>query len=188
MPYFRNWQTNANFKNMYRILLLSIAFLLSGSETIFIANPPQTFKVIAIADGDTFSVLQNKTTVRIRVEGIDAPEKGMPYYKVSKQYLAQMCFNKFVTLKVVKIDRYGRTVARAVLPNGKDVSAEMIRAGLAWHYKQYSSDKLLAKLEIAARKNKVGLWKDKKPIAPWEIRKLRRKGISTKKMFQHRVE
>jgi len=173
---------------MYKLIITSIVFLLLGRESVSTSQKSQTYKVIAIADGDTFSVLQNKTVVRIRVEGIDAPEKGMPYYKVSKQYLAKLCFNKNVKIKVVKFDRYGRTVARAVLPNGKDVSAEMIKAGLAWHYKKYSSDKLLSTFEIQARKNKYGLWKDQNPIAPWEIRKLRRKGISTKERFKNRVE
>lgn len=141
-------------------------------------------KPIAISDGDTLTILQNNKQVKIRLDAIDAPEKGMPYYKKSKQYLSGLCFGKNVTLKIIKTDRYGRLVARVKLADGRDVSTEMIRAGMAWHYKQYSKDKALAALEIAARHKKVGLWQDSHPIAPWEIRKLHRKGVSTKGYFK----
>ncbi len=173
---------------MYKLTVNLIALLFFGATAILNVQKSPTYKVIAIADGDTFTILKHNTEVRIRLDGIDAPEKGMPYYKVSKQYLAQLCFNKSVQIKGVKIDRYGRTVARAILPNGKDVSAAMVKAGLAWHYNKYSSDRILANYEIQARQNKSGLWKDKNSVAPWEVRKLRRQGISTKERFKNRVE
>jgi len=169
--------TNTN--NMRQLsLLITVLFL-----TAF-AAPPVTYKVITIADGDTFTILENDKPVRIRVDAIDAPEKGMPFAKASKKYLSALCFGKMVTVHAVTIDRYGRTVARASLPNGKDISTEMIRAGYAWHYKKYSKDVLLSNLEIQARKSRAGLWKDKEPVAPWEIRKLHRKGISTKQFIE----
>ncbi|GEP52678.1 hypothetical protein FNO01nite_33500 [Flavobacterium noncentrifugens] len=164
---------------MRQFFLLITVFFLTAFETI-----PKTWKVIAIADGDTFTILENNKPIRIRVDAIDAPEKGMPFAKASKKYLSNLCFGKMVTIHAVTIDRYGRTVARASLTDGKDISTEMIRAGYAWHYKKYSKDILLSNLEIQARKNRVGLWKDKEPIAPWEIRKLHRKGISTKKILE----
>jgi micrococcal nuclease len=141
-------------------------------------------KVIAISDGDTFTVLDGKNQIRIRLDAIDAPEKGMPYAKASKKFLSGLCFGKLVQLNPVTIDRYGRTVARVILTDGRDVSAEMIRAGYAWHYKKYSSDPILSKLEINARSAKAGLWRDNNAIAPWEIRKMHRNGISTKKLFE----
>lgn len=147
-----------------------------------------TAKVIAIADGDTFSVLDGKTTIRVRIDAIDAPEKGMPYYKVSKQYLSRLCFGKTVTVTRSTTDRYGRMVARVRLSDGRDISEQMLIAGMAWHYKSYSKDRKLAAFEDYARKKRLGLWKDAKPIAPWEIRKLHRKGISTKAYFKDRVE
>ena len=145
---------------------------------------PPSYKVIAVSDGDTFTVLINKTATRIRVDAIDAPEKGMPYGKASKKFLSDLCFGKNVTINVITIDRYGRTVASAILPDGKDISTEMIRAGYAWHYKKYSSDTILSALEIEARKKRIGLWKDNAPVAPWEIRKLHRYGISTKQVLE----
>jgi len=157
---------------MHHLLILFLFFL----------NPPT--KVISIADGDTFTILQNNQQTKIRIDAIDAPEKGMPYYKVSKQYLSDLCFGKSVTVKVSKIDRYGRSVARITLSDGRDISTEMIKAGMAWHYKKYSNDKVLAALEVAARSKRAGLWLDKNPIAPWDIRKLHRRGISTKGYFK----
>ncbi|HMI07311.1 MAG TPA: thermonuclease family protein [Flavobacterium sp.] len=162
---------------MPKFLILLLTVFLIGKTT-----PP--CKVIAIADGDTFTILQDNTPVRIRIDAIDAPEKGMPFGKASKKYLSALCFGKFVTIKATTTDRYGRTVARAILPDGRDISTEMIRAGFAWHYKKYSKDQALSRLEIEARQQKLGLWKDANPIAPWEIRKMHRKGISTKQLLE----
>jgi micrococcal nuclease len=141
------------------------------------------YKVIGIVDGDTYDVLKNNETIRIRVNAIDAPEKGMPFYRVSKEYLSSLCFGKFVKLDIVKKDQHDRFVARAILPDGIDIPTEMIKAGMAWHFKEFSSDETLSELENTARQNKIGLWKDGHPIEPWKIRKLHREGISTKDSF-----
>lgn len=164
------------------VLFIAIISLSVGSVPIF------SGKVIAIADGDTVTILHEKTQIKIRIDAIDAPEKGMPYSKAAKKFLSDLCFGKNVTVKTVKIDHYGRTVARIILPSGSDVSSEMIRAGYAWHYKKYSTDSVLAKLELIARTNKRGLWNDKDAMAPWEVRKMHRKGISTKTLFKDKIK
>jgi len=134
-------------------------------------------KVIAIIDGDTYDILlEGNKTERVRMDAIDAPEKGMPFYKVAKNYLSELCFQKEVRLVYIGIDQHGRSINRSFLTDGTDLSKEMIRNGLAWHYKEYSSDKELAELEIQARNKKIGLWADKKPMEPWLCRKLRREG------------
>ncbi len=140
-------------------------------------------KVIKIVDGDTYDLLTSeKQTLRIRMEGIDAPEKGMPFYRVSKNYLGSLCFQKEVSAKIKETDLHDRLVASTFLDD-KELGQEMIKAGFAWHFKKYSSDEILANLEIEARNNKKGLWVDPRPIAPWEIRRLHREGISTKDSF-----
>lgn len=140
-------------------------------------------KVIKIIDGDTYDLLTaDKQTLRVRMEGIDAPEKGMPFYKVSKNYLGSLCFQKNVTIKVIETDVHERLVADTYL-DSIELGQEMLKAGLAWHFKKYSSDETLAQLEKEARNNKIGLWSDPNPIAPWEIRRLHREGISTKDSF-----
>ena len=146
-----------------------------------------TGKVIAILDGDTYDILLNgNTPTRIRMEGIDAPEKGMPYYKVAKNYLGQLCFGKEVRLEITGKDLHDRTLAFSYLADGTELSHEMIKAGLAWHFKKYSTDTVLARLETEARDQKIGLWADKNPMTPWENRRLHKAGISTKDSFESR--
>ena len=145
-------------------------------------------KVISILDGDTYDFLvEGNNTVRVRMEGIDAPERGMPFYRVSKNYLGQLCFQKEVRLETTGKDRNGRVLAFSYLNDGRELSHEMIKAGLAWHFKKYSSDLVLSNLEIAARNSKLGLWVDKNPMSPWENRRLHHEGISTKDSFNIKV-
>ena len=113
------------------------------------------------------------------MEGIDAPESGMPFYRVSKNYLGQLCFNQNVSVHINKIDEHGRYICFTYLEDGTELSHEMIKAGLAWHYKEFNSDEDLSKLELEARNAKIGLWSDNEPMPPWLNRKLHRQGIST---------
>ncbi len=141
-------------------------------------------KVIRIVDGDTYHLLtEDNQTLKIRMEGIDAPERAMPFYRVSKDYLGKLCFGKRVKLKSTSIDQYGRHLGFTYLEDGSELCHEMIKAGLAWHYKKYNSDEDLANLEIEARKSKKGIWSDNNPMPPWEYRRLHRQGISTKDLF-----
>jgi micrococcal nuclease len=138
-------------------------------------------KVIAVLDGDTYDVLvSGNKTLRVRMEGIDAPERGMPYYRVSKDYLADLCFRKQVTVEITGQDRHDRVLAFTYLNDTIELGHEMIRAGLAWHYVQYNQDPDLAALELEARQHKRGLWADPNHKAPWKIRALRRQGVSAK--------
>jgi len=148
-----------------------------------------TGKVISIFDGDTYELLiKGDTTIRVRMEGIDAPEKGMPYNKKAKKYLSELCFNKNVKLLVTGEDKYNRVLGFTFAYDSIELSHEMIRAGLAWHFKKYNSDTDLSELEIKAKELRIGLWQDKHPYPPWEIRKLRKEGVSTKNLFDHKIE
>lgn len=141
-------------------------------------------KVISIIDGDTYdALLQGNKTIRVRMEGIDAPEKGMPFYQKSKKCLSSLCFGKQVKIKITGIDNHERFLAYTYNENGNELSQEMIKAGLAWHFKKYNSDQKLSKLEMEAKALRKGLWIDENPMSPWENRKLHRNGISTKDSF-----
>jgi len=141
-------------------------------------------KVIAIIDGDTYDVLlQGKKIVRVRMEGIDAPEKGMPFYQKSKKYLSYLCFGKQIKIKITGVDNHERFLAYSYLEDGKELSHEMIKAGLAWHYKKYNSDSELSELELEAKTKKTGLWVDENPMPPWKNRELHRNRISTRDSF-----
>lgn len=133
-------------------------------------------RVVGVTDGDTVTVLDDhKVQHKIRLAGIDAPEKGMPYGQRSKQYLSDLVFGKTVTLEGDKVDRYGRTVAKVIL-NGRDVNLAQIAAGMAWHYKKYdreqtANDRMLyGAEELNARAARRGLWGDPQPVAPWDWR------------------
>lgn len=130
-------------------------------------------KVISITDGDTFKGLtkEEKIEIKYRIYGIDAPEKKQDFGAKSKDYLAELIAGKTVGIKTDSQDGYGRYIVWVYTPDGKDVSAEMLKAGMAWHYKEYDSSELYETLEIKAKKKKTGLWVDKAPVAPWDFRR-----------------
>ena len=127
-------------------------------------------KVVGVTDGDTITVLQDRTPVKLRLNGIDAPEQGQPFGERAKQFASALCFGDEVTVKTSGTDKYGRTLGDVVLGDGRILNQELVKAGMAWHYKEYSKDGTLAKLEKEAREKKVGLWSDPRAVAPWEWR------------------
>lgn len=127
--------------------------------------------VVAVTDGDTIKVLQEKKEVKVRLYGIDAPEKKQPFGMKSKQFASDFCYGKKVTIVVDNIDFYGRTVAE-VFVDGKSLNRAMVENGYAWWYQQYAKKDLdLKRLQEKAEREKRGLWSDKSPQAPWEWRK-----------------
>jgi len=131
-------------------------------------RPMLAGKVVGITDGDTLKVLVG-APINIRLEGIDAPEGGQSFGTQAKKHLSDLCFEKYVTVEVTGVDRYGRTLG-FVYVAGANANAGMIRDGYAWHFKEYSKDLQLAKLEVDARKAKRGLWQDASPMPPWDWR------------------
>ena len=130
-------------------------------------------RVIAIADGDTFTLLTAvKQQVKIRLAEIDAPESGQPYGSKSKQALSGLIFGKDIRVVVQTTDRYGRTVGRPYVDD-VDICAEMVRIGAAWAYREYLRDKGLLTLESQARTDKRGLWgtSEAQAMPPWEWRR-----------------
>ena len=127
--------------------------------------------VIGVADGDTLTVLCNGSKqVKIRLSEIDAPEKRQPFGNRSMQSLSGMCLQKKAKIKPQTKDRYGRTVAR-VICDGIDANEEQVKRGMAWVYDKYVRDRNLYPIQDKARKSKIGLWADNKPIKPWEYRR-----------------
>lgn len=157
-------------KNKLLVFLLIIfSFTAQGAELIG--------KVIKVTDGDTITILDvNKTKYKIRLSGIDAPEKKQAFGKVSKQSLSEMVAGKIVSVDYNKRDRYGRIVGKVLYKN-VDINLEQIKRGLAWHYKKYEREQdvedraIYAHQEYLALKNRVGLWADDNSIPPWDYRK-----------------
>lgn len=131
-----------------------------------------TGKVVAVADGDTITVLTaGKESVKVRLYGIDAPEAKQAFGNRAKEELSGMVFGKVVTVEVKQKDRYGRTVG-LVTADGVAVNREMVRRGFAWWYRDFAKkDVDFAKAEAEAKNAKRGLWMDKAPVAPWEFRR-----------------
>lgn len=146
--------------------ILQVIFLFTA--TIILG---QTGRVIKVKDGDTIVILDSLYTQHtIRVADIDAPEKGQPFSTVAKNFVSDEIFGKTVFVQKIKIDRYGRTVGH-IFYDDKDLSEELLRKGLAWHYKYFSDNQYLSDLELEARNKKIGLWIDHNPINPYKWRK-----------------
>lgn len=128
---------------------------------------------IGVTDGDTISVLVGEQTIRVRLEGIDAPERGQPYSAKAKRRLSEMVFGKTVRVRVKELDRYGRSVGR-VLVGDTDTSIALVESGLAWHYTHYSDDPVLAAAERAAHAAERNLWSLADPLPPWVLRERKR--------------
>ena len=131
---------------------------------------------VGVSDGDTITVLVDKTPYKIRLAGIDAPESRQEFGQASKQHLSALVYRKTVTVLWDKKDRYGRTLGK-VMVDGTDVCLEQIKAGLAWHYKRYASEQPVqdradyAAAEDRAKGERIGLWSDAQPTAPWGWRR-----------------
>lgn len=137
--------------------------------------PQPLYEVISIADGDSFTILaEAKQQKRIRLFGIDCPERGQPFGANAKQKLSELIFRKNVTIEIEDTDRYGRAVAVVYTEDGACVNALMLASGFAWHYKEFDSNIQWSMLEEKARDQKLGLWSDANALPPWEWRKRKR--------------
>ena len=131
-------------------------------------------RVVKVADGDTFTLLTNDNQqLRIRLHGIDAPEKSQDFSKASKDYLTDLVMQKPVKVYSKKRDQYGRIVA-IVMVDDLVINEAMLRAGLAWHFTEYDDNSAWREMELIAQRNKVGIWSHPNPLPPWEFRKTKR--------------
>jgi endonuclease YncB( thermonuclease family) len=169
---------------MTRFVTLTLISLLSGAVSAQTSQPTTwEGRVTRVVDGDTVEVTRPAakgciTIQKVRIRGVDAPEKAQPYGKMATRFTAAYLFNHNVTVKVKEKDRYGRWVAD--LCRGKSkyrcVSYQLVRKGWAWWYRKYEpKNKLLKRAEAKARKQKLGLWAGKNPLEPWLWRQKRRK-------------
>ena len=125
-------------------------------------------KVIKISDGDTITVLSGKEQTKVRLYGIDAPEKKQDYGQRSKQFLASLIAGQVVEVEPKGKDRYKRTLG-IIYHKGQDINAQMVLNGYAWAYVKYS--RIYVNQENTARENKRGLWQSSNSTPPWEWRK-----------------
>ena len=135
--------------------------------------PPFQAVVVSVHDGDTITVRTDET-IKIRINGIDAPELKQPFGQASKQAMSGLVYGKTVTVKPDKKDRYGRLLARVEI-GGKDTSLTMVNLGMAHWYEAYAKhDTQLQSAQSKAKGAKTGIWSDPDTIAPWVFRKQQR--------------
>ncbi len=156
---------------VHRTLLASLLYIILIAGTLHAQTI--TGKVVGVADGDTITVLQNRTQYKIRLHGIDTPEKGQDFGNRAKQFTSGMVFGKQVQVIQKDTDRYNRVVG-VVYIGDKCLNQELIRNGFAWVYQKYCKDAVCNEwqgLESQARKSKIGLWSHADPIPPWDYRR-----------------
>jgi len=159
-------------KKALRLIALAAIALVTA---IFNLNQPTLAedlhgRVISITDGDTLKILVGSQQVKIRLAEIDTPERKQPWGKRAKQALSDKAFGKDVRVKVVTIDRYGRTVGHIWL-DSRDINREMVQEGHAWVYRKYLKDNSLLDDESHAQKTRLGLWSVPDAVPPWEWRR-----------------
>jgi endonuclease YncB( thermonuclease family) len=147
---------------------LTIFLLLLTATPVFALS--FSGKVVKVADGDTIEVLRDGQAEKIRLAGIDCPEKKQAFGQAAKRFTLDLAAKKIVTVKVETTDRYGRTVGEVILPGGRSLNRELVRAGYAWWYRKYSSDRTLGLLEAEAQAARRGLWAEPNPVPPWDWR------------------
>lgn len=144
--------------------LVALAVLIA-----FSFNAHATPDIRYFYDGDTVKIVDEFKEYKLRINHIDAPERNQAYGKKSRRALMQLCENKSIQIVITGTDKYQRQLGNLYCGK-RDVSSYMLKFGHAWFSKRYSYNKELADLERSARKNKLGLWQDEKPMAPWAWR------------------
>ena len=164
-------------KQTFKQFLVAIVF---SAFSLAIQAATLVGKVVGISDGDTIKVLDsNKTEHKIRLMGIDAPEKSQAFGSASKQALSNYIYQREVTVDYKKKDRYQRILGKVILDK-QDICLTMISDGMAWHYKDYEKEQsktdrdLYSQAEVNARNDKIGLWGVKDAINPKEYRATKR--------------
>lgn len=155
-------------KLLLTLLLLFIAVVITLVPRIDRDSGP--YKVLRIADGDSFTLKRNNEELEIRLYGIDCPEQTQPLYRKAERFTSTMLQRGKIRLIEVDKDRYGRRVAWVYI-DSLCLNEELVRHGLAWHYKHHSSDTSLARLEDSARTVKAGIWSDPHAVPPWKFRR-----------------
>lgn len=157
---------------MKKIILALILFHSTFSNAATLVG-----QVVGVTDGDTITLLDaSQVQYKIRLSGIDAPEKKQAFGNASKKSLSDLVYGKVVSVNWDKQDRYGRTVGK-VLVNGTDANLAQIKNGYAWFYKKYQNELVLQDrldylhAQEAAELGRLGLWSDEQPTPPWDFRK-----------------
>lgn len=156
---------------MRAALLVAAVLLLAPAAAPAAGSGVLEGRVVAVVDGDTLDVLVDGAPLRVRVAGIDTPERGQPFASRAREALARRVLRQEVRIIAVATDRYGRTVGE-VYADDVCVGCELVREGAAWAYRGGSDDRVLIELEREARAAGRGIWSlpESQRMPPWEWR------------------
>lgn len=153
-------------------LILAVALIAGDASADTLSG-----RVVRVVDGDTLVLLlASQQQERVRLAGIDCPERGQPFGRQAKARLTDLAAGRSVTVDWHKRDRYGRIVGK-VLDGGQDLNLALVRDGMCWWYRKYADEqaprdqRLYREAEETARAARRGLWRDKNPVPPWEWRR-----------------
>lgn len=171
------YRLTAVFLSVLLSLAAYVSKLSDSSPSLQVQADAVSCRVVKIADGDTFTCLspQNRQ-IKVRLHGIDAPEKAQAFGQKAKRHLSDLVYGKTVTLRIADTDHYGRTVADVFLPKQDIVSGslhinrQMVKDGYAWAYHQYGGSAYAA-AEAAAQSQRLGLWQEENPVSPAAFRR-----------------
>lgn len=153
--------------NACRVCFVIVAVILCP----LLAYADFTGKVVGVIDGDSIRVMHEGKAEKVRLAGIDCPERKQAFGTKAKQATSNLSFGKAVYVEPIAKDRYGRTVAFITLPDGVRLNEELVKEGMCWWYRKYAPHNVrLKELEAVARGEKRGLWVEGKPVPPWEFR------------------
>lgn len=175
----KQYDNTACYENRFcsSIIIVVILFVLAAAPAC--ARSQFSGKVVRVADGDTITVLApGNQQVKVRLYGIDCPEKRQAFGQRARQFTAQRVAGENVRVQVLDTDRYGRSVGVVYAENGGNLNKELLTNGMAWVYTKFCRASFCndwKKDELRARKAKVGLWVDKRPVEPWIWRKTQRR-------------
>lgn len=165
-------------KHCISTMLISVIFIHSSFHVT--AQKILAGKVVGITDGDTFKLLvEDSIEYKIRLHGIDCPEKAQAFSQVAKKALSDMIFGQEIKVEYAKKDRYGRIIGKVFVGN-LYVNEELIKQGMAWHFTKYDQNPKWQEFEQKARVKKIGLWADVDPTAPWLYRENKKKQTRTR--------
>ncbi len=163
-------------------LLYALLALLLGALGVYKTQAPASGRVegvvTRVADGDTLTLQtgESPSGLKVRLYGIDAPEKDQVFGRESGEWLRDAVLYRRVVVEPQDRDRYGRLVGR-VYVDGREINLESVRSGMAWYYEAYAKgDGAFARAQEEARRAGRGLWRDRSPVPPWEHRSAGRRG------------
>ena len=151
-------------RKLLRDLVISIVVMTS-------ITPGAVFKgwCVKVIEGDRVVIYVNKKMLNVRLAFIDCPEHDQPYGQEATEFTTSLVLKKKVQVEIESYGENEQMIGRVII-DGKDLSMTLIESGLAWYYKEHGSERYLSKAQRKARKNKTGLWSQKKPVPPWEFR------------------